>query len=699
VANAPVTITIDGFGPRTNGNDPETGDEIERLDLAPLLVEHPAFVTALAERVARLASVRHASYVHLRRLDRPDSDRLELISDFTPGWRLSELLDESSAAGIPVDITVVISLVRQLLPAVALFSRHNREAAIGTLAVERLIVTPQARLVIAEHAFGPALEKLNFGRERLWRDLRIVMPASAGLPRANQRSDAYAVGVIALSLLAGHVLTADEYPAEIESLLEGLNEHREGRPSPLSAAFGNWLKRALQLDPKTAFQTPSEMQLAFEAVLASDRSYVTTTAKFEEWIAIVGAPIETRKRPPAPEPPPPPPEAESAYARAESGELQRDHAEATDGREGGPEPEPQQEPEPVEVERVVDEVDPIVAQIASYKPAYQEMRAPEPEPERKPAPSPVLYDTPLVVEEQEPAPYVPPQAVEDPEPAPYIPPVVEEPDPIAARIASYEPAAYEEPRVSAYARAESGELQRDHAEAYVPPPVVDEAQPDAEQSVVDEVASTFEAAAEAPPAWTAPAAAPPDEAVQVAAYESSDAPARSKLPLAAFAGVIALLLVVIGWLWMSRDTGMRGGEGELAVQSRPPGAKVIVDGKDQGITPTTVRLPAGAHVLEVQVGKAEPRVIPLTITAGVQTSQYIELRDVVVTGSLSVKSEPPGARITVDGQPRGTTPATIPNLSAGDHAVVLELADRKVSQAVKIEAGSSAQLTIPMPRR
>ena len=684
VANAPATITIDGFGPRTNGIDPETGDEVERLDLAPLLVEHAAFVTALAERVARLAAVRHASYVHLRRLDRPDSDRLELISDFTPGWRLSELLDESSAAGIPVDITVVISLLRQLMPAVALFSRHNREAAIGTLAVERLIVTPQARLVIAEHAFGPALEKLNFGRDRLWRDLRIVMPASAGLPRASQRSDAYAIGVIALTLLAGRVLTADEYPAQVESLLEGLKEHRDGRPSPLSAAFGNWLKRALQLDSKTAFQTPSEMQLAFEAVLASDRAYVTTTAKFEEWIANVGAPIEARKRPPAPEPPPPPPpppepetqpetqpepqlepqlepeaividakpeagpdliaelhaiaerqpepepEPEPAYARAESGGLRRDHAEATSDREGRP--------------------------------------------ERKPAPSPVLYDTPLVVEE--PAPYVPLQVVEEPAPAPYIPPpVIEAPDPIAARIASDEP-------VSDV------------------PPVVDEAQPDAGLAVEDEVASTFEAAAEAPPAWTAPAAAPPDEAVPVAAFESSDAPARSKVPLAAFAGVVVLLLVVIGWLWMSRGSGgLREGEGELAVQSRPPGAKVIVDGKDQGVTPTTVRLPAGAHVLEVQVGKAEPRVIPLTITAGVQTSQYIELRDVAVTGSLAIRSEPPGARITIDGQPRGTTPATIPDLTAGDHAVVLELAGRKASQAVKIEPGSTAQLTVPMPRR
>ena len=169
----------------------------------------------------------------------------------------------------------------------------------------------------------------------------------------------------------------------------------------------------------------------------------------------------------------------------------------------------------------------------------------------------------------------------------------------------------------------------------------------------------------------------------------------------AMGAVILLLLAVVGWLFLrpSDGGGMREGEGELAVQSRPPGARVIVDGKQQGVTPTTVRLPAGPHVLEVQVGKAEPRVIPLTITAGVQTSQYIELRDVAVTGSLSIKSEPSGARITIDGQPRGTTPATIPNLTAGDHTVVLELAGRKASQAVRIEPGGTAQLVVPLPRR
>src|SRR4029079_6255677 len=152
----------------------------------------------------------------------------------------------STAADIPIDITVVIGLLRQLLPAVALYGRHNREAWLCSVEVERVIVTPQARLVIAEHAFGPALEKLNFGRERLWRELRVAMPPSAGLPRSNQRADANAIGVFALSLMLGRTLALEEYPSQLQTLVDGVNEHRDGQPSPLSVTFGNWLKRALQ---------------------------------------------------------------------------------------------------------------------------------------------------------------------------------------------------------------------------------------------------------------------------------------------------------------------------------------------------------------------------------------------------------------------------------------------------------------------
>ena len=522
-------MAIDGFGTRANGIDSETGDEVELLDLSPELVEHSGFVSTLGERVARFAAVRHASYVHMRRLDRPSPDRLELVSDLTPGSRLSGMLGESTAANVPIDITVVIGLLRQLLPAVALYGRHNRDAAIGALAVERLIVTPQARLLIAEHAFGPALEKLNLGRDKLWRELRVTMPPSAGLPRANQRADANAIGVVALSLLLGRVLSVGEYPSQLKTLVEGIHEHRDGQPLPLSPPFANWLGRALQFDVRTAFQAPSDAQLAFESVLASDRSYVTSSAKLEEWVGKVGELIEAKRRPADPEPPPPP---------------------------------------------------------------------------LPPKPAPIAIAAPI-----------------------------------------------------------------------------------------EDVAPAVDLQGPAPPALEAPGAA-----VAPLAPEPVSTPVN-RVPLLAMGAIIILLLGFVGWLW-TRETGApRAGEGELVVQSRPPGARVSVDGTDHGVTPITLRLSSGAHVLEVQVGKSEPRVIPLTIQANVQTAQYIELQGVQATGTLELRSDPSGARVLIDGQPRGTTPATIRDLSSGDHFVVLELGGRKVTQAVTIDAGGTSQLVVPIPRR
>ena len=527
----PTVTAVDGFGRRTRGIDPESEDEVEFLDLSPVLVEHPGFVAALADRVARFATVRHASYVQLRRLDRPSADRLVLVSDDTSGWRLSEMLRASAAAGLSLDITVVIGLLRQLLPAVSLFGRHNRDAAIGALSPERLIVTSQARLVIAEHAFGPALEKLNLGRDRLWRDFRVTMAPSAGLPRANPRADAHATGVVALELLLGRVIGEEEYPNQLPSLLESATEHRNGEATPLSKALSAWLARALQVDINMAFQSPHEAQVSFESVLASDRAYVTSSKTLDEWVTTVGAAIDQSRRAIAePVPPAPAPDdVASASAREKSGELRRNladlsagasaKAEAASGREGGPE-------------------------------------------------------------------------------APYAP----------------------------------------------------------------------------------------------------KAPASNTLVLALVALVVILSAVVV-WLWNREPGAARAGEGDLSVQSRPVAARVTIDGEDRGVTPLTVTLPSGAHVLEVRIGRSEPRVIPLTIAAGVQTAQYIELQNVPTTGGLDIRSEPPGARVTIDGQNRGTTPVTIRDLAPGEHQVVLEGSGRKVTQPVRIDAGITAQLVVPLPRR
>ena len=137
-------------------------------------------------------------------------------------------------------------------------------------------------------------------------------------------------------------------------------------------------------------------------------------------------------------------------------------------------------------------------------------------------------------------------------------------------------------------------------------------------------------------------------------------------------------------------------DGMLIVSTNPPGARLFVDGVERGVTPVTVTLNAGPHALELR-GDGDPRLVPITMTAGAQMSQYIDLPKTAATlGHLQVRTEPAGARVSVDGIPRGTSPVTIGELSPGEHAVLLESDLGSVKQTVTIEAGITASLTVPL---
>ena len=154
---------------------------------------------------------------------------------------------------------------------------------------------------------------------------------------------------------------------------------------------------------------------------------------------------------------------------------------------------------------------------------------------------------------------------------------------------------------------------------------------------------------------------------------------------------------VIGWL-MTREGAAVGNDGELVVQSRPAAARVTIDGEDRGITPYTTPLSAGSHVLEVRVGKSEPRVIPLVIRGGEQNAIYVELQSVATVGGLEVRSAPAKARVSVAGQYRGTTPLVLKDLPPGDVEVMLQSGARQVRQTVRIEPGITSQLVVPLDR-
>ena len=138
--------------------------------------------------------------------------------------------------------------------------------------------------------------------------------------------------------------------------------------------------------------------------------------------------------------------------------------------------------------------------------------------------------------------------------------------------------------------------------------------------------------------------------------------------------------------------------GTLVVTTDPAGAPVIIDGAARGVTPLTLQLPPGAHQLLIVGTDGEPRIIPLNIVAGSTVAQSIELSNKAAarTGELTIRSDPPGASVTIDGAPIGTTPFTLDGLTPGKHTVTLASDAGRASQDVVIEAGKSASLFVPL---
>jgi hypothetical protein len=213
-----------------------------------------------------------------------------------------------------------------------------------------------------------------------------------------------------------------------------------------------------------------------------------------------------------------------------------------------------------------------------------------------------------------------------------------------------------------------------------------------------------------------PVAAAPSDAPVVAAplmsslaeeaqsYEASnfDAPAKSGTSHARhwFAAAAVLVVLAGGGALFGRQfiTPQAAAEapGTLAVNTNPQGLQIFIDGQPRGVSPLTLELPAGSHELKIATD-GEPRIIPFTIAAGSTVAQTIEMpKAAPVTGQLTIRSEPAGARVTVDGSPRGVTPLTIDNLTPGAHSVTLANDLSTLTQEVTIEAGITAALVVPM---
>jgi hypothetical protein len=549
---------------------------IEFLLFHEALASVPSFEFALRERLDRLAGFHDVYFARALGVDRlPGSPpRLMLVSRATPGRRLSELLASPARQGHPVNCATALLLIQNLLQAVALLHESGGDLAHGAIAPERIVITPTGELVLVEHVLGPALEQLQYARERYWSELGIPLPPSRG-PRLDRRADVLQSALVTLALLLGRRLETDEYPRRIDALIaEAFVAHGRNGTDRVPGALRKWLERVFQNDMRQAPASGLEAWLTLESALSA-RPTIT-----------------------------PPPR--------------------------GARPE------------VINNSPPVARGAAARTPRVTT--------------APTLC--------------------------------LEGSDPLAPRALALDGPRSDDSPVAVYVRRTQYVVRRG-AEIV--------------EGVSEAVTWGLHRVTRAPASLSSnnlralALITPPTfrHAPVLRLRERLQQPVWRRGMAAA--GVLALVGVTMLGGQQNPASAHGAGDGTLLLHSNPPGARVVIGETARGTTPLTLTLPTGDHLVELH-GPGAPRTVPVTIRAGGDVSHYVDLpQRSSAWGQLEVRSEPPGAQVTIDGLSLGATPMIV-DLAPGEHTIALTAGNETVRQSITVKPAITTALLVPLRR-
>jgi hypothetical protein len=305
----------DGLGKRHHAKAP--GSEL----LEVLELRHQfgtdAFELTLRERVAALSGLQTSWFSHVRTVQRVKQNgaALFVVYDRVPGTRLSTVL-AAQRWSEPIELNATLYLIRQIVAAIALLHEKLPGIAHGGISVERIIITPDARVVVADHVFGSALEQLQYSSAQYWKELHVALPS--GQRAFDQRADVMQIGTLALELILGRRIELVEYPNQLEELTERAWPETAGSTAaPLPIEFRAWLFRMLQFDTQQAFASAVDAWADLEDILGArdnGASFVALEAVMADYAMKTAAKDADTKIEPAEAAPDPTPPAPSTAA-------------------------------------------------------------------------------------------------------------------------------------------------------------------------------------------------------------------------------------------------------------------------------------------------------------------------------------------------------------------------------------------------
>jgi formylglycine-generating enzyme required for sulfatase activity len=134
----------------------------------------------------------------------------------------------------------------------------------------------------------------------------------------------------------------------------------------------------------------------------------------------------------------------------------------------------------------------------------------------------------------------------------------------------------------------------------------------------------------------------------------------------------------------------------VSITSEPAGAQLLVNGEARGVTPLQAEIMAGAHPIELRLEGFKP----WTTDIQVQANEPLSLGPVKLglpDGRLALRSDPPGASVSVAGVYRGQTPIDLELRPDIEHSIVLTRSGYEaVTRQVSLRAGEQRSLAVPL---
>lgn len=662
-----------------------SGSLLEYLHFCDALATAPFFDQGMKDRLAKLSNFTHSSYCRVRRLQRlaERDGRPALVSVHVAGRRLAEILEVASRTSVRPTTAAVLAVTRQMMASVALLHDFAPYGFHGTLGPDRVILCGEGRIVIAEHVLGGLAEQAAaaWGVSRLWREFRLPVLPEPGSSQYGRRTDIVQVGLVTLAMLLGRPLSDDDYPDGLTPLVDEATETTpDGAHVPLRAGLRGWLERALALRADAAFRTLVECQKAFGALL-QDGGY---GASMVAWDAFVGVCETAAVRVPVvvvvPEPSPAEPAAPTVLAA--DAILP---AVAVEPAAGGVE--------------AVPELLPVVLPDAAVAPAdgpHPPVDPFEPWPVDEPAHSAATLLDSLPPGSTAAAPVRAADVLGDlvePGPPPALTPDMWAPPPPEEALFASEPTP-----------------ERLFEAAPVAPPEPPPPQP-APAAGLPQMAAQFSGSSAKPTSmsvtdwqgtdqqaafqWSDEEAQqeawPAAESEQPAAVDGSR---RTKLAIligTVTLAVVAAVFAPYGWRVVFDG---RGSMGTVVLDSDPPGATVTADGQVRGHTPLTMKLTAGPHELELQVGGSASKKT-VTVAAKRTLTEKFTFPEAGARGGLMITTAPLKGRVSIDGGLRGDAPVRVTDLQPGTHTLMVETPLGVQEQDVVVQPGRVSQLSVP----